>query len=171
MGLLDQVLGGVTGSQPSGSSSTSPIVKAVLLLLAAKAAKSYLSPSTSQSATNPEQDAREPGADTTGGQDKITSGMLRGFPSLSGLGSLVERLTQGGQGDTVKSWVGPGENKSIAPDQLHNALGPELVDQLQQQTGLQRDQLLNELSRVLPQVVDKLTPEGRMPTAQEATRW
>src|SRR5215204_2076378 len=59
-------------------------------------------------------------------------------------------------------------NEPVPPDQLQKALGPDVIDQLQQQTGMSRDQLMAELSRILPQVVDKLTPEGRMPTKKEA---
>ncbi|NIX76983.1 YidB family protein [Microvirga terricola] len=164
MGLLDQVLGGLSGSQSGGSSSMSPVIKAALLLMAAKAAQHYLSPKAAQ----PEA-GQEPQADDS--QGKITSGMLAGLPSLTGLGGLVEQFTRSGQGDAVNSWIGPGENKPISSDQLQNVLGPDVINRLQQQTGLPVDQLLNGLSQVLPQVVDKLTPQGRMPTEQEAARW
>jgi uncharacterized protein YidB (DUF937 family) len=163
MGLLDQVLGGVTGSQ--STSSTSPLVKALMLLLAAKAFTSYTQSRSAAPQTTPGQ------RDTSQNSDTIQSGILKGAPSLQGLGTLLERLTHGGLGGPVKSWVGSGENQHVAPDQLHMALGPEVVDQLEQQTGMPRDQLLGELSRVLPQVVDKLTPHGRMPTHEEAQRW
>ena len=163
MGLFDQVIGGVTGSQ-GGSSSTSPVVKALLLLLAAKAFTSYTNrPKASQAPRAPDK------TDTS--SDTIQSGILKGAPSFQGLGTLLERLTHGGLGGPVKSWVGSGENQPVTPDQLHTALGPEVIDQLQQQTGMPRDQLLGELSRVLPQVVNKLTPHGRMPTHEEAQRW
>lgn len=167
MGLLDQVLGGMGGSQSGGSSSMSPFVKAALLLLVTKAAQRYLHPAAAQPEPEPSQ---APEADTAG-QGKISSGMLAGLPSLAGLGELVEQFTKSGQGDTVNSWVGSGENKPVSSDQLQNVLGPDVVNKLQQQTGLPVDELLNGLSQVLPQVVDKLTPQGRMPTEQEASRW
>ena len=163
MGLFDQVIGGVTGSQ-GGSSSTSPVVKALLLLLAAKAFTSYTNrPKASQAPRAPDK------ADTS--SDTIQSGILKGAPSLSGLSTLLKRLTNGGLGGPVKSWVGPGLNEPVPPDQLQKALGPDVIDKLQQQTGMPRDQLMAELSRILPQVVDKLTPDGRMPTKKEAAHW
>ena len=163
MGLFDQVIGGVTGSQGE-SSSTSPLVKALLLLLAAKAFTSYTNrPKASQAPRAPDK------IDTS--SDTIQSGILKGAPSLSGLSTLLKRLTNGGLGGPVKSWVGPGQNEPVPPDQLQKALGPDVIDKLQQQTGMPRDQLMAELSRILPQVVDKLTPEGRMPTKKEAAHW
>jgi uncharacterized protein YidB (DUF937 family) len=65
--------------------------------------------------------------------------------------------------DVINSWIGHGQNQPIAPDQLHQALGPDAVNNLSRLTGLPRDQLLAELSHVLPGVVDKLTPNGRVP--------
>ena len=163
MGLFDQVIGGVTGSQ-GGSSSTSPVVKALLLLLAAKAFTSYTNrPKASQASRAPNK--INPSSDT------IQSGILKGAPSLSGLSTLLKRLTDGGLDGPAKSWVGPGPNEPVAPDQLQRALGPAVIDQLQQQTGIPRDQLMAELSRILPEVIDKLTPQGRMPTKKEAANW
>ena len=80
-----------------------------------------------------------------------------------GLGELVERFRQSGQGDVADSWVGHGPNKEIAPPQLEQAIGPDVLATLSQQTGLSRDELLARLSRELPQAIDKYTPEGRLP--------
>ena len=71
----------------------------------------------------------------------------------------------------MNSWIGPGQNQPIAPDQLHQALGPDAVNNLSRLTGLPADQLVSELSRVLPGVVDKLTPQGRIPDQAEMSRW
>ena len=71
----------------------------------------------------------------------------------------------------MNSWIGSGQNQPIAPDQLHQALGPDAVNNLSRLTGLPADQLVSELSRVLPGVVDKLTPQGRMPTQAEMSHW
>jgi uncharacterized protein YidB (DUF937 family) len=90
---------------------------------------------------------------------------------LGGLSSLLQSFQQNGHGDVINSWIGPGQNRPIAPDQLHQALGPEAVNNLSRLTGLPQDQLLSELSRVLPGVVDKLTPQGRMPDQAEMSRW
>jgi uncharacterized protein YidB (DUF937 family) len=88
-----------------------------------------------------------------------------------GLGSLLGAFQQSGHGEVAQSWVNHGENRPIAPNQLMDALGPDTLDQLQQQTGMPRDELLSELSHTLPHVVDKLTPEGRVPTDDEMRHW
>jgi uncharacterized protein YidB (DUF937 family) len=88
-----------------------------------------------------------------------------------GLGGLLSAFQQSGHGDIAQSWVNHGENHPIAPNQLMDALGPDTVDQLQQQTGMPREDLLSELSHTLPHVVDQLTPEGRLPTDDEMQRW
>ena len=80
-----------------------------------------------------------------------------------GLGELVERFKQSGQGATADSWIGSGPNQQIAPPQLEQAIGPDVLDTLSKQTGLSREELLARLSRELPDAVDKYTPQGRLP--------
>jgi len=82
-----------------------------------------------------------------------------------GLGELVDRFKQSGHGDTVDSWVGTGPNKQIAPSQVEQAIGPDVLEILSKQTGLSHEELLARLSRELPNAVDKYTPQGRLPTA------
>jgi uncharacterized protein YidB (DUF937 family) len=81
----------------------------------------------------------------------------------SGLGELLERFRQTGHGDKAESWVGTGPNKEIAPNQLEEAIGPDVLDTLAQRTGLSRDELLARLSRELPSAIDHYTPDGRLP--------
>lgn len=80
-----------------------------------------------------------------------------------GLGELVDRFKQNGHGTAAESWVNHGPNHEIAPHQLEQAIGPDVLTNLSQQTGLSRDELLSRLSRDLPQAVDKYTPDGRLP--------
>jgi uncharacterized protein YidB (DUF937 family) len=75
----------------------------------------------------------------------------------------MESFKQHGQGDVAESWVGTGPNKQIAPDQLEQAIGPEVLATLTQQTGLSREELLSRLTTTLPEAVDKATPDGRLP--------
>ena len=82
-----------------------------------------------------------------------------------GIGELVDRFKQSGQADTVDSWVGTGPNKQIAPSQVEQAIGPDVLETLSTQTGLSRQELLARLSRELPNAVDKYTPQGHLPTA------
>lgn len=80
-----------------------------------------------------------------------------------GLGELSNRFRQNGHGDTVDSWIRPGPNRDVAPHELEQAIGPDVLDELMQHTGLPRDELLARLSRELPHAVDQYTPQGRLP--------
>ena len=82
-----------------------------------------------------------------------------------GLQGVVSEFERNGLGGTVRSWVGTGPNQSISPDEVHKALGPDLLQQLSQKSGLSVQELTQKLSHVLPQAVDKLTPDGAIPKA------
>ena len=75
-----------------------------------------------------------------------------------GIGELLERFKQNNQGETAQSWINSGPNKDISPSQLKQAIGPDVLDKLEQQTGLSQEELLARLSRELPTAVDKYTP-------------
>ena len=80
-----------------------------------------------------------------------------------GLGGLVGQLNDSGLGDIAKSWVGTGANASVSAGQLSQMLLPNVLDALTKQTGLTSDELMKRLTQVLPQVVDGLTPNGKLP--------
>lgn len=88
----------------------------------------------------------------------------------SGLGELLERFKQNGQGETAESWVRTGPNHPISTNQLERTLGPETLKTLVEQTGLTREEILSRLTRTLPEAVDKYTPDGRLPMNHEAAR-
>ncbi len=83
---------------------------------------------------------------------------------IGGLSDLIGKLTAGGAGPQVNSWVGHGQNEPIPPGQLGGALGGGILDELTKRTGMSQQELLNQLAAVLPQVINSLTPKGRMPT-------
>jgi uncharacterized protein YidB (DUF937 family) len=83
---------------------------------------------------------------------------------LGGLGGLIGKLTEAGQGDTVDSWVKPGPNQPISPGSLGNALGSQTISDLAARAGLSEQDLLDQLAKVLPGVVDKATPQGQIPS-------
>jgi len=97
-----------------------------------------------------------------------SGGFLSGGGLLGGLGGLVSRLETAGAGPQVNSWVGSGANQPIAPATVGTALGPDVIAQLSARTGMNQQQILDGLAKVLPQLVNNLTPNGRLPTAQEA---
>jgi uncharacterized protein YidB (DUF937 family) len=83
---------------------------------------------------------------------------------LGGLGDLIGKLTAGGAGPQVNSWIAHGDNQPIQPGQLGGALGQNVLNELSQRTGMSQQELLNQLSVALPQIINHLTPQGRMPT-------
>jgi uncharacterized protein YidB (DUF937 family) len=83
---------------------------------------------------------------------------------LGGLTDLIGKLTAGGAEPHVSSWIGPGANQPIPPGQLGSALGQNVLAELSQRTGMSQQELLNQLATVLPQIINHMTPNGRMPT-------
>jgi len=117
---------------------------------------------------------RPGGAPGGGGLGGLLGGLLGGGAAGSalngGLGGLIDQLQRSGQGDVARSWVGTGPNKMISQDDLATALGADTLDTLAGQTGMDRDEMLAGLSQQLPRFVDQLTPDGRLPTDEEAAR-
>ncbi|GAB1581275.1 MULTISPECIES: YidB family protein [Phyllobacteriaceae] len=87
-----------------------------------------------------------------------------------GLSGLLDKLSNAGHGDKVSSWVSNGPNTPIQPSQLGTALGPQTVSSLAQQSGLNEQDLLSQLSQALPGVVDKLTANGQVPSQQDIAK-
>jgi uncharacterized protein YidB (DUF937 family) len=100
----------------------------------------------------------------------LLGGAAGGSILSGGLNDILKQLQDSGHGEVAKSWVGTGDNKPITPDALKNALGDDTVNSLAQQAGLSQVELLNGLSQQLPQLIDQLTPGGRVPSEQEAAR-
>src|SRR5262245_6057861 len=86
---------------------------------------------------------------------------------LGGLGGLLEKLQKGGLGKAANSWVDSVQNQPCTPRQLVPALGPDIIKTLAQRSGLSEEEITRQLSQILPGVVDKLTPHGRIPTMAE----
>jgi uncharacterized protein YidB (DUF937 family) len=100
----------------------------------------------------------------------LLGGASAGSVLSGGLGALVDRLRQNGHGQAADSWISRGPNQALGTDQLEQALGPDVLNQLSQHTGLTREDLLSRLTRELPGAVDKFTPDGRLPTEDEAAK-
>ena len=91
---------------------------------------------------------------------------------LGGLQGLLDKLRDAGQGATADSWVGSGQNKAIAPEDLGRAIGPQTIKAIADRAGMSEDELLRQLSVALPGVIDKLTPDGNVPRPDQiASRW
>jgi uncharacterized protein YidB (DUF937 family) len=183
MGLLDQVIGSVLGSRMGnrggmgsgmgndlgggmggggglggmlGGGGTSPLMMALMALLASRGGGGL---------------GGLLGGGSGGLGGMVGGGSSTGMGGMGGLGGLLEQFTRSGHGDRIQSWIGPGDNHPIAPNELEDALGPDTIDNLSQQTGMERHEMLNELSHVLPGVVDQLTPHGRLPSDEEVQHW
>lgn len=80
------------------------------------------------------------------------------------LGGLMDMLTKSGLADQAQSWVGPGENQPVTGDQVAQALPDETLQKVAQDAGVSPQQAADEIAQVLPQAVDKLTPQGQVPS-------
>ena len=80
-----------------------------------------------------------------------------------GLAGLVSAFGQAGLGDVVQSWIAPGPNKPVSPDQLQQVLGDTHVQNMARQSGMGSSDFLSQLSQHLPRAVDGMTPDGRLP--------
>jgi uncharacterized protein YidB (DUF937 family) len=186
MGLLDVLNGMQNGprgpSRPgtqSGGGGMSPLTMAILALLAWKGIK-HFSGNQTGSAPQPAPapgnvNAGLPGGTGGGGLSDMLKGGLGGLLAggaagsilSGGLGDLLKQFQQKGLGDQADSWVSNGPNKQIEPGDLASALGADQIEQLSAQSGLSRDDLLQGLSQYLPDVVNHLTPDGRLPDENE----
>jgi uncharacterized protein YidB (DUF937 family) len=86
-------------------------------------------------------------------------------PQTGGLEGLVRNFQAKGMGGIVDSWVSNGQNQAISPDQLTAALGSDKIGGIAQSLGMSQGDLTSKLAQMLPQVVDKLTPNGQIPDA------
>jgi uncharacterized protein YidB (DUF937 family) len=96
------------------------------------------------------------------GMVSVVNGIIEKHGGLQGVVSAFEK---NGLGATVGSWVSSGPNQPISPAEMHKALGPDLLQQLAAKSGLSVQDLTQKLSQMLPQVVDKMTPDGAIPKA------
>jgi uncharacterized protein YidB (DUF937 family) len=181
MGLLDILNGMQNGprgaGQPSGQSGggMSPMTMAILGLLAWKAVKHFSGSQPGASPAPTPSSGSSAGGGIGGGLGDVLKGGLGGLLAggaagsviSGGLGDLLKQLQQNGHGEAANSWVGNGPNKQIAPGDLASALGADQINSLMSQSGLSRDELLSGLSQQLPDVVNHLTPDGRLPTESE----
>jgi uncharacterized protein YidB (DUF937 family) len=183
MGLIDVLNGmqngphGPRGPSTGSGGGMSPLTMAVLGLLAYKAVKSF----TSQPGAAPAAPAAPGSSQSAGaggglgdilknGLGGLLAGGAAGSVLSGGLNDLLKQFQQSGHGDVAKTWVDTGPNKAISSDDLAKALGGDQINTLIAHTGLSRQDLLAGLSQYLPEAVNQLTPDGRLPTEQELSR-
>lgn len=153
MGLLDSILGSVLGGGSQAQSSPqAALINAVIQMMLNKGGSGGGGGALGSVL----------GSALGGG-----GGNAGGMGGLGGLGGLIGALTQGGLGNVANSWVSRGQNLPISPDQITQILGggagDGLLAQLAQQAGMSQGDAASGLSQILPDLVDKLTPDGQVP--------
>ena len=136
MGLLDSVIGAITGGQqqqPQGGAATGGLGGIFSML-----------------ASNPQL-------------MQVAASMLSNEGGHGGLGGLVSKFQQAGLGDAVSSWIGNGQNQPVSGDQVTNALGSGTVADLASKLGVSPGEAAGQLAQVLPGLINHLTPNGEAP--------
>lgn len=154
MGLLDSVIGAIGSMQapPAGGQAGGGGAALLMQIVAAMLANGQAAGAASGSAGG------------LGGMLGGLAGALGGGQAGGGgLGALLEQFQRAGLGDVAASWVASGPNQSITPEQLGRVFGDDAVAGLAERTGLPANDVLGQLSQLLPQMVDRVTPEGRVP--------
>lgn len=133
MGLLDSVLGAVTGGQQVQGSSGSGLGGLINLVT-----------------SNPRL-------------LQAVAGLLANDGEHGGLGGLVAKFDQAGLGNVISSWIGNGQNQSVTGDQLTKVLGSGAISSIAARLGVSPDAAAGQLSGLLPDLVNQLTPDGQAP--------
>lgn len=162
MALPDEIFAAQSNPAVPGGSFAKPLILALLALLAARKFGG------SGGGSEEKPDFSLPGKESAPAQEVS----VEETPDTvsNGLDELSEQFRKSGLGDVIDSWINPGANKDVGTKDVSDALGGDMVDELTRRTGLSRDQVLDGLAKVLPGAVDKLTPEGRVPTQQDLFR-
>ena len=106
---------------------------------------------------------------TVKGSQGQTEGLAAGVLGLltnqetGGLAGLMQAFNQQGLGEVISSWVGTGTNAAITPDQVQQVLGSDVIQQLAEKSGISVDAAKAQLAELLPSLIDKATPEGKVP--------
>jgi uncharacterized protein YidB (DUF937 family) len=156
MGLLDEILGGLTGGlqgqgqAPMGQGGMGGMGGGALMALLPIVLGMLSNRGGSMGAAAPGM-----------------GGGALGGGALGGLGGLLEQLTQHGYGQQANSWVGTGTNEPLPPQAWSKVLQPEQLSAIAQQAGISEDEARHGLSQLVPEVVDRLTPQGQLPPADQ----
>jgi len=148
MSLLDTILGslgGAAGGAPGGGQTgpqANPLLQIALQMLTGGS-------------------GQHGGAGGAGGLGGL--GGLGSLGALGGLGGLIQAFQRNGLGEQMQSWIGTGQNLPVTSDQLQQVLGADTLSQISQQLGMSDGQASSGLAELLPQLIDRLTPQGQVP--------
>ena len=113
-------------------------------------------------------------AEKLGGKSNLSSMLehamdLINNPGTGGLSGFIETFKNKGLGDVVSSWIGTGQNLPVSVEQIKQVLGSDKIQQIAQKVNISKDAVAQHLSELLPQIIDKLTPDGKVPEAGNLT--
>ncbi len=156
MSLLNDILGGLAGGGQAqgGQAGANPMLNIVLGMLA-----------------NSGQ-GRQGGGVLGGLESMLGQGQGQGsggsgagslLAAVGGIGGLIAMFQKAGLGDAMQSWVGTGQNQQITPDQMTQVLGHDKVGEIASHLGVSNGEAAGQLSQMLPQIIDALTPHGQVP--------
>lgn len=97
------------------------------------------------------------------GKVGLLDGIMGMIGTQGGLGGIADKFASGGLGDIVNSWIGTGTNKPVSTDQLTSVIGKEQITDIANKTGLPIGEVTSQLANNLPNIIDRLTPEGKIP--------
>jgi uncharacterized protein YidB (DUF937 family) len=169
MGLLDDLLGGLAGQATggrggreaprgdAGGGGTPQVLMALMPVVLAMLANRGTRGAPGQAGYAPE------GGGLGGILGQVLGGGAAGGSPAGGLGGLLEQLGRAGFSEQADSWVARGQNKPIAPDAMTQIFGRDGLDHIARQAGISEDEATRGLSQLLPEVVDRVTPDGSMP--------
>lgn len=103
------------------------------------------------------------GGGDTGKLVQVAMGMLGGAGGLGGLSGLLSKFQGAGMQEQADSWVSTGDNQDITADHVTRALGDDEVARVAEEAGVSKDEAAGGLAALLPQLIDKLTPDGAVP--------
>ena len=165
MGLLDSVIGAMTGGQGGGLGGVQGGRQGGGLggMLSGGGAQAALVTAVIGMLMNSSSHGQQGGAVSGAGGASGASGGGGGGGGIGGLGDLIGRFTQGGMGDVIGSWIGHGQNAPVSGSQVTDVLGSDAIGKIAAQLGITHTEAADQVSQVLPQVVDQLTPQGQVP--------
>ncbi len=96
-------------------------------------------------------------------QSDLLSGVMNMINNAGGLQGILQQLQASGLGDQVASWIGSGANNPVSGNQMQDALGADQIGEIARQAGVEPEHAASGLAQLLPQIIDKLTPDGQVP--------
>lgn len=98
-----------------------------------------------------------------GGGGDLMGGLQALLGKAGGVQGLLAKLQDSGLDDQVKSWIGSGENKQVSSQQIQQALGDDEIAAVAEKAGVSKEEAASGIADKLPQLVDKLSPDGKLP--------